>query len=93
MRRPVVRIFADLLLCGAVLYLPWWVSALLALLSFFLFEHFYEMLVAAFLLDLLYGAPSPHFGTFRFVMSSVAVVLFMLGTVLKRHLRPVHLVY
>lgn len=53
----------------------------------FFFPHFYEFLVAAFLLDMLYGAPVPLWGEFQLVFSSAAIVLFFLGGAVQRRMR------
>lgn len=87
-----LRACADILLFGSVLFLPWWVGAALALVSFFFFPNYVEMLLAALLTDLLYAAPAERFWGFQFVLSLSAVAVFVFCTILKRHLRSPHCV-
>jgi hypothetical protein len=88
-----LRCAADLLLFGSVLYFPWWVGMSLALVFFFAFPTYVEMLLAALFTDLLYAAPTERFGGFLFVLSISSLVVFVLCGILKRHLRIPHSVY
>ena len=81
--RPLVNAF----LFALVFFAPWWLAALFALVSFFLFDDFVELLLAALLADFLYGAPTPRFFGFPFVRSLSAALLFLALGLLKRHLR------
>lgn len=81
------RVVADVLLIGAVLFLPWWVVILCAIALFFLFDRFFELFLAAFLMDILYAVPLPRFGTFEFVLSLCSVALYFLLTIIKRRIR------
>lgn len=85
-----LRIVADILLFGSVLFFPWWVGAILALILFFFFSNYVEMLFVAFLTDLFYGVPTERFGGFRFVLSLSAVAVFVFCTITKRYLRSPH---
>ncbi len=82
-----LRILAAAVLGGSVLYLPWWVGAGEALIFFFVFENYVEMLLAAFFADLLYSVPLPQFGRFEFILSLSALALFVLLGLLKKQLR------
>ncbi len=87
-----LRVVADILLFQSVLFFPWWVGASLALVFFFFFSNYAEMLFAAFLTDLLYATPTERFGGLQFVLSLSAVVVFVFCTMLKQYLRSPHLV-
>lgn len=88
-----LRLVADILLFMSVLYLPWWVGASLALVFFFIFSNYTEMLFAALLTDLLYAVPVERFGGFSLVLSLSALAIFVFGKILKRHLRILHSTY
>ncbi len=86
------RVVVDVLLFGSVLFLPWWIGTSLALIFFFFFPYFVEMLFVSLLTDLLYATPTERFAGFRFVLSLSSVSIFVFCTILKRHLRSPHLV-
>ena len=87
-----LRACADMLLFGSVLFLPWWVGAALALVFFFFFPSYIEMLLAALLADLLYAAPTEQFWGFQLVLSLSTIAVFVFCNILKRYLRSPHLV-
>lgn len=78
--------------CGLVLFLSvFWTPPVFAFLFgavfLFFFPRFYEFLVAAFLLDILYGAPAPLWGGFQLVFYSAAIALFFLGGAVQKRMR------
>lgn len=52
-----------------------------------MFERFYELFVAALLMDLLYGAPIERLGQVQFVLSLIAAALFLLFSFAKKRVR------
>ncbi len=56
-----LRISAIFLLLFSIIFLPFWVSALLGVGLMAYFPLFYEAVVLFFLVDLLYGAPEVKF--------------------------------
>lgn len=83
----MIRFFADLLLVIIAALLPWWLVLPCAAAFFFVFENYIELVLAAFFIDLLYGAPLPRFHNFQFVLSLGAVFLSVLLTFVKRRMR------
>ena len=81
------RVLIDMLLLGSSLFLPWWVVILGATLCFFIFRHFYEIIFIAFFMDSLYASPVPSLGGFQFVMTAVAVLIFLIGFTAKKRMR------
>ncbi|MFZ3011785.1 MAG: hypothetical protein WA060_02195 [Minisyncoccia bacterium] len=55
----VIRILASVLLLFSVLFMPFWVSVVLALMGAFYFRVFWEAIVLFFLSNLLYGVGDP----------------------------------
>lgn len=52
----IIRILASILLLFFVLFMPFWVSVILALVGVFYFRVFWEAVVLLLLSNLLYGA-------------------------------------
>jgi hypothetical protein len=66
--------FAILLL--SIFFAPWWFSFLLYVIGLFLFERFYEGVLALSLMDLLYGIPEGKFYGFPLVATLFAVIFY-----------------
>ena len=81
-----MRILLDIALFLSVVYAPRWAVFLLGSVLFFAFPRFYELALAAWFLDVLYGA-SPRFGSFPFPMLSAALALTAAFFFLRRHIR------
>ena len=86
-RNIIARAVTDAGLLLAVFFLPWWTALLFALVPFFAFKRFIELVLAAFLMDLLYGIRLPRFGGFEFMLSLLAILLYVAGSFLKRRMR------
>ncbi|MDO8564724.1 MAG: hypothetical protein Q7R88_01890 [bacterium] len=81
------RIIADILMLVSLLLLPAWVTVCAAVVLFFYFQNYYEILLVGLLLDLFYALPvEPLFG-FQYVYSIIGVVLFIGLSVIKDRLR------
>ena len=55
------RIIMVIVMTGAIVYVPWWFSALLALGAMWRFDSRYELLLPAAVADLAYGRPISQF--------------------------------
>ena len=55
------RVVFDILLFGSVFFVPWWGVFALALYGAWRFSFYYEILIARFCLDILYGATGMPF--------------------------------
>lgn len=82
-----MRLLADILLVASAFFLPWWLVLVCASVLFFVFPRFYELLILALLMDLLYGVSRASFAGFEFVLSLLAAVLFLALTLVKRRIR------
>jgi len=51
----ILRIITDLALVVSIFVLPWWLSLFFALACLFIFNNYFEVLVAGYILDILYG--------------------------------------
>lgn len=81
------RLFASILLLFSVLFLPIWISALLAILLIFYFDIYWEAVVIFLLSDLLYGAPETLFFDFPFFTFVFSVVFLVLLEFVKKKLK------
>lgn len=69
------RIIFDLILFGAIFYLPWWIIAILAFIGAFVWPMYYEIIAFGVIVDVLYGANSSTFAGLASVLAAV-VILF-----------------
>lgn len=83
----ILRIFAFLALLLSVLYLPFWVSIILAFLGMAYFSFFLEAVFLFFLSDLLFGAREPKFFNIMGISFLLALGCFILLELLKKKLR------
>jgi hypothetical protein len=81
------RITCDIALFISIFLLPWWLSISFATVLLFYFDSYIEAVIAALLLDLLYGAPLPVLFGFRFVFTISVGILFLAMEPLKKRLR------
>jgi len=81
------RILASVILLWSVLFMPFWVSVILALMGMVYFPFFLEAVFLFFLSDLLYGIPEPRFFNTVFVSFIMALVCFIVLELIKKKLR------
>ncbi|MBI5005325.1 MAG: hypothetical protein HZC03_01845 [Candidatus Lloydbacteria bacterium] len=81
-----MRIIFDSILFISLFIVPWWASFIFALAGVFFFADFYEIVLAGFIVDMLYdGGNSAFFGT-RFLSTLVGLLLFAGGSFIKKRL-------
>lgn len=77
-----IRLILDGLMLLSVFLLPWWctfaIGAVLLLLS-----GSYEIILAGFLWDTLYGAPTELFFGIRYILTVIFIVCAILGVLLR----------
>ena len=83
----LLRILAFIMLWWSVLFMPLWVSIILALAGMLYFKFFLEAVFLFLLSDLLYGAPELIFFNIIFVSFIVALTFFIILELLKKKLR------
>lgn len=83
----IVRLITGIIFCLAVLILPWWLLLVFGGLLVIVYKNFYELILMALALDLLYGAPSSKFWGFRFALTALAIITTLLATTLRRRLK------
>jgi len=70
--------------------MPWWFSLLLAVILFFLFNNFVEIIIAGLLIDIIYGVPQVTFLNFSFIGGLGGLIIYLLGIYFKKGLKFYH---
>ena len=83
----LLRVLASLVLLFSILYLPFWVSVILALVGMVYFPLYWEAVALFLLLDALYGVPQARFFGFVFVAFSLSLVMLIAAEILKKKLK------
>lgn len=81
------RILASVLFLFSVLFLPFWISAILALVGMAYFAVFWEAVVLFLLSDLLHGVGEAKFGGIVFVSFIASLVALIITEAVKKRLR------
>jgi len=74
----MLRILASIVLLFSILFMPFWLSVILAFAGMIYFSFFWEAIVLFFLSDLLYGAGENRF--FHIVFISLIISSLILIT-------------
>ena len=77
------RIITDVLLLVSLFVLPWWITLFVAFLLIFYFKLYFESIILAFFLDLLY---SPINFSGVYLLTIFTIILFIIIEVLKNKL-------
>ncbi|OGI65211.1 hypothetical protein A3A95_03835 [Candidatus Nomurabacteria bacterium RIFCSPLOWO2_01_FULL_39_18] len=83
----VKRILAFMILLLSILFMPFWVSAILAFAGMVYFSFFAEAVVLFFLSDLLYGAREAKFFNIVFVSLIISVLTLFVLEFLKKKIK------
>ena len=83
-----IRAAADIALAGSMLFLPWWFSLALALVFFFFFKSYYELILAGLFLDMLFAPPREEsLISVRLFCTTLACLCFIAGRMVKKRMR------
>ena len=82
-----LRILASTILLFSILFMPFWVSVILAFASMAYFPFFLEAVFLFLLSDLLYGVPEPRLFNLTFVSFFAALICFIILELFKKKLR------
>ncbi|MEX0919012.1 MAG: hypothetical protein WDZ85_03590 [Candidatus Paceibacterota bacterium] len=80
------RLITTIVLAVGAFILPWPVVFAGCLISFVVFDFYLEGLLAVFLLDLLYAAPTDGWWSWQFSLTLIGLVLLAFIEYTKRHL-------
>lgn len=77
-----MKLFFNIALIVSLIYLPWWLGALVLCVACFAVSNFYEAIIYGIVADALY-ATSFGFHGFSFVCSLFAFTVFAISVLLK----------
>jgi len=83
----ILRLITSAVLLFSVLFMPFWVSVILALVGIIYFKFFIEAVGLLLLSDLLYGAREEKMGYMIGVSFIVSLLFFVILEILKSRLR------
>lgn len=83
----LIRILASILLLFSILFLPFWVSAILAFAGIIYFNVFGEAVIFLLLSDLLYGVRETKFYGAVFISFAAALISLLVIELAKRKFR------
>ncbi|MEK9182113.1 MAG: hypothetical protein AAB781_00820 [Patescibacteria group bacterium] len=81
------RIFTDIFIFLAILFLPPIFPMVIALFSLYYYESFYEIIFAGIIIDALYGRPIANLYDFSHLMAFISVILFISSIFIKKRLK------
>lgn len=73
-----IRVLYVLILCGLVLWAPWWLAAICGLAGIVRYKNFYELIIPALIFDFIYSATGATPVGFPLFVSFFALVLVYL---------------
>ncbi|HBM46087.1 MAG: hypothetical protein UT05_C0007G0037 [Parcubacteria group bacterium GW2011_GWF2_38_76] len=82
-----VRLYSDIIIFLTAIFFPGWSFFILGAVASYFFSNFYEFLIIAFMVDVIYGFPIPGWYGFRFVFFVFALLVFALITTFKKRVR------
>ena len=80
------RVLYDIFLVLSVFLLPWWTTAVFAILGFFLFKDFYEFLFIFAFMYVVYGYKGSRVFTSPFYFSLFFIVLFFVLSFIRKQI-------
>ena len=83
----ILRIFVSIFILFSILFMPFWVSVVLAFVSIAYFQFFLEAVFLFFLLDLLYGVREIKLFNMVFVSFITMLACFIILELLKKKLK------
>lgn len=83
----MLRMFASIILLFSVLFMPFWVSVILALVGMIYFSYFVEAVFMFLLSDLLFGVPEVKFLNAVFISFFLKIFCLIVVELLKKTFR------
>jgi len=72
------RIYFDILLFISIFIFPWWVSFLFLIIGIFLFDNFYEFIIASLIIFIIYSPNDERLISSPLFFSSTIIVLYFI---------------
>lgn len=80
------RVIFDIILFTSIFIFPWWISVLLLFLGIFVFNNFYEFIVASVIIYSLYAIPGDRIISSPIFFSSFIVILYIVIGYIKNNI-------
>lgn len=80
------RIVFDAVLFTSVFVFPWWISVLLLFIGIFIFNNFYEFIIASVIIYSLYAIPGDRIISSPIFFSSVLIILYLIIEYIKNNI-------
>lgn len=81
------RLLASVVMLISVLFMPWWITVILALICMAYFDHFFEAIGLLFLSDILFGIPESKFFGLIFVSTISGIIALVFVELMKKKLK------
>jgi hypothetical protein len=82
----IKRVIFDVILFVLVFILPWWASLLLLLVGIFVFNDFYEFIIACVIIYSLYSIPSDRLISSQVFFAGVIIILYVVIQVIRNNI-------
>ena len=83
----LLRILASIFIIFSILFLPFYISIILAIGAMLYFAYFFEAVVLFFILDLLHGVKENKLLGITFISLIISIVLILIIEFLKKKLK------
>jgi hypothetical protein len=77
-----MRTYLNIGVVFSLLIFPWWITALITIVAFFIIDRFYEGMFYGILLDALYGTSFGIYG-FAYVFTAAFLGVFFIVQIIK----------
>ncbi len=81
------RIIANIILFVCILFAPWWLTIIFSIIFLFYFLDYYELIIAALFVDIIYGTPQNWIFDLPLMYTVFSLVVFVFVRWLKFRLR------
>ena len=81
------RILTSCLILISVLFFPFWISILLAILAIVYFNFYWEAIVLFFISDLMFGIKEVRFINVSLVSTIIVMIILVLTDLIKKKLK------
>lgn len=84
----ITRLIIFLVFLVGIYFLPWWLLFAAAFVVMLIKRAvLFELLIPAFLVDVVYGVPIERFNNFQFVATSIMVGILLVILLIKKYVR------
>ncbi len=82
----MIRSIFGLIILISILFGPWWLTWVLAILLLFYYPVYYEIIAWGIIYDSLYGVSLPEFWNIKYIFTIFSIVIFIISLFIKKRL-------